>query len=229
MKGARLRVLVVEDSLPLRTALASLFESHGHRIDFAGDGALGLRLALQDPPDVVVLDLGLPRLDGLQVCRALRERADRHVPVLMLTARDTVADKLQGFEAGADDYLIKPFSGDELLARCLALSRRHRLGEPHRMQVGPLAFDLRSGAALRDRRALQLNQTALQILRALMEAHPRPLTRSELIARIWGDRPPPSDPLRTHLYLLRRELDPPGAVPLLRNIHGVGYRLQLDP
>jgi len=226
MNAARLRVLVVEDSPPLRRLLASLFEGAGHRIDFAADGVQGLNLALEDSPDVVVLDLGLPRLDGLQVCRELRARANRHIPILMLTARDTVSDKLQGFEAGADDYLAKPFSGDELLARCAALSRRHQLGANHQIRIGPLVLDRRTGTASRDGRELQLNSTAMQILRALAESHPRPLSRSELIEHIWGDEPPPSDPLRTHLYMLRKELDRQGDAPMLHNIHGVGYRLK---
>ena len=229
MNATKLRVLVVEDSPSLRASLASLFEAQGCRIDFAADGVQGLRLALANPPDVVVLDLGLPRMGGLQVCRELRLRADRHIPVLMLTARDATADKLQGFDAGADYYLVKPFSGEELLARCTALSRRHRLGEYYRLAIGPLLLDRRSGTAHRDGRELQLHQTAWQILCALAESYPGPLTRSQLIERIWGGEPPPSDPLRTHLYMLRRELDPPDAIPMLHNIHGVGYRLKLGP
>ena len=226
MTAKGLRVLVVEDSQALSKLLANLFEGAGHRIDFAADGVQGLDLALQDPPDVMVLDLGLPRLDGLQVCRELRARADRHIPVLMLTARDAVTDKLQGFEAGADDYLAKPFSGEELLARCVALSRRHRLGEAHQLRIGSLMLDRRKGTASREGRELQLNTTAMQILLALAESHPRPLSRTELVERIWGQDVPPSDPLRTHLYLLRKELDGATRTPMLHNIHGVGYRLQ---
>ncbi|WP_330970733.1 response regulator transcription factor, partial [Lysobacter sp. A3-1-A15] len=124
---------------------------------------------------------GLPRLDGLQVCQQLRARADRHIPVLMLTARDAVADKLSGFAAGADDYLVKPFSGDELLARCLALSRRHEAGEAHLLRIGSLLLDRRTGTASREGRKLQLSATALHILRVLAESHPRPLTRSDLV------------------------------------------------
>lgn len=226
MNAMRFKVLIVEDSPPLRKLLASLFEGAGHRIDFAADGVQGLNLALENPPDVIVLDLGLPRLDGLQVCRELRACADRHIPILMLTARDAVADKLQGFEAGADDYLAKPFSGEELLARCAALTRRHQLGENHQIRIGPLLLDRRRGTASRDGRELQLNSTAMQILRALVESHPRPLSRSELVERIWGEEAPPSDPLRTHLYLLRKELDGPTEAAMLLNIHGVGYRLK---
>lgn len=228
MKPKPLWVLIVEDSPELAASLAMLFESQGHRIDFASDGVSGLQLALEQAPDVLILDLGLPRLDGIALCRELRRREERHTPVLMLTARDAMADKLKGFEAGADDYLVKPFSGEELLARCMALSHRRRLGEQHRVQLGSLVLDRRTGLAQRDGRPLRLNHISQQILKLLVESHPRALTRSALIERIWGDEAPPSDPLRTHLYLLRRELDPPGARPMLTNIHGVGYRLQAD-
>jgi DNA-binding response OmpR family regulator len=228
MSQAPLRILVVEDSPGLRLSLAALLESHGHRADFAADGRTGLRLALAEPPDVLVLDLGLPGLDGLRLCAMLREQCDRHVPVLMLTARDTLSDKLRGFDAGADDYLVKPFAGDELLARCLALSRRHRVGAPHELSIGSLSIDRRNGLATRLGQPLLLHQTPFRILLALAEAWPRTLTRSELIQTLWGDDPPPSDPLRSHLYLLRQALDKPFATPMLKTVHGVGFRLDAD-
>lgn len=228
MSTTGLRILVVEDSLGLRSSLAGLLQAHGHRPDFAADGITGLRLALAEPPDVLVLDLGLPGLDGLELCRRLRAQADRHVPVLMLTARDALDDKLSGFSAGADDYLVKPFAGAELLARCLALSQRHRVGQSHRLQVGTLSIDRRHARAWRDERELDLHGLPFQLLLALAEAWPRTLTRSELIERLWGTTPPPSDPLRSHLYLLRQALDRPFDVPMLRTVHGVGYALQVE-
>jgi len=228
MSQAPLRILVIEDSPGLRLSLASLLESHGHRADFAADGRSGLRLALAEPPDVLVLDLGLPGLDGLSVCEAIREQCDRHVPILMLTARDTLADKLCGFEAGADDYLVKPFAGNELLARCLALSRRHRAGLPHELRIGSLCIDRQRGTAKRHDQPLSLHQTPFRILLALAEAWPRTLTRSELIQSLWGDDPPPSDPLRSHLYSLRLALDKPFPSPMLKTVHGVGFRLDGD-
>lgn len=223
-----LRILVIEDNHALRASLASLLAFHGHRADFAADGRTGLALALADPPDVVVLDLGLPGLDGVRVCEALRARADRHVPVLMLTARHAIEDKLRGFQAGADDYLVKPFDGQELLARCLALSRRHRTGQAHRLVVGALSIDRRSGEAMRAGRRLVLTQMPYRILLALAEAWPRTLTRSELMQRLWGEDTPPSDPLRSHLYLLRRALDRPFERPMLITVQGVGFRLDAD-
>lgn len=228
MTTERLRILVIEDHLALRRDIAALLESHGHRVDFAADGRTGLQLALAEPPDVAVLDLNLPGMDGLRVCAALRAQADRHVPVLMLTARDTIDDKLKGFEAGADDYLVKPFAGEELVARCLALARRHRVGEPYVLRIGSLAIDRRSGEVRRHERVLALQQTPYRILLALAEAWPRALTKSELIQRLWGDDAPPSDPLRSHLYLLRQALDKPFDVPMLATVHGVGFKLEAD-
>lgn len=220
-----LRILIVEDNPALRESLASLLAFHGHRADFAADGRSGLALALADPPDVVVLDLGLPGLDGVRVCEALRARADRHVPVLMLTARHAIEDKLRGFQAGADDYLVKPFAGEELLARCLALSQRHRVGQAHRLVIGSLVIDRRSGEVTREGRRLALTAMPYRILLALAEAWPRTLTRSELVDRLWGEQTPPSDPLRSHLYLLRRALDRPFGRPMLVTVQGVGFRL----
>jgi DNA-binding response OmpR family regulator len=170
----------------------------------------------------------LPGLDGLQVCEAIRAQCDRHIPILMLTARDTLPDKLRGFDAGADDYLVKPFAGDELLARCLALSRRHRVGLPHEIRIGSLCIDRKRGLATRHDQPLSLHQTPFRILLALAEAWPRTLTRSELIQALWGDDPPPSDPLRSHLYALRLALDKPFPTPMLKTVHGVGFRLDAD-
>ncbi len=226
--SAGLHILVIEDSLPLRESLGALLTGHGHRVDFAADGRAGLQMALAEPPDVLVLDIMLPGMDGLRICTRLRAESDRHVPVLMLTARDTVQDKLDGFGAGADDYLVKPFANEELIARCLALSHRHRAGVSHTLRIGTLVIDRRTGIARRDGRVLSLRRTAHRILLMLAEAWPRPVTRSELIRRVWGDDAPESDPLRTHLYLLRHALDQPFDAPMLVTVHDVGFRLQSD-
>jgi len=228
MAASAPRILVIEDNALLRAQLQHLFTDAGMAVEFASDGLSGLRMALDAPPDVLVLDVGLPALDGLRLCERLRAQADRHVPVLMLTARDALEDKLQGFSAGADDYLVKPFAGAELVARCQALTQRHRAGGTHLLRIGTLCIDRRHARATRHGEALDLHQTAYQILLALAEAWPRTLTRSELIQRLWGDAPPESDPLRTHLYLLRQVLDKPFATPLLKTVHGVGFRLEAD-
>ncbi|WP_129135887.1 response regulator transcription factor [Luteimonas sp. YGD11-2] len=223
-----LHILVIEDNPVLRDNLEVMFASHGIATTFVADGLSGLQAALADPPDVLVLDLGLPGLDGLRVCERLRAQADRHVPVLMLTARDALDDRLLGFRSGADDYLVKPFASAELLARCLALSQRHRAGTSHVLRIGSLSIDRRSGLVQREGRTLQIQRTARQLLLALAEAWPRTLTRSELVERIWGGAPPDTDPLRTHLYTLRQALDRPFPVPMLKTVHGVGFRLEAD-
>jgi len=228
MPHASLHVLIIEDHAPLRINLATLFETRGHHADFAGDGRSGLQLALELDPDVVVLDLSLPDMDGVRVCEQLRARAQRHVPVLMLTARDALQDKLDGFAAGADDYLAKPFAEAELLARCMALSQRHRIGSSHVLAIGSLRIDRRSGEASRGGRILELQRTSQRLLLELAEAWPRTLTRSQLKTRLWGDEAPESDPLRTHLYLLRQALDKPFERAMLETVHGVGYRLVSD-
>jgi DNA-binding response OmpR family regulator len=146
----------------------------------------------------------------------------------MLTARDTLDDKLLGFRYGADDYLVKPFAGEELLARCIALSHRHLVGNHHVIQIGPLRIDRRNGRVEREGQRIELAQSPYRILLALAEAWPRTLTRSELVHRLWGDDVPPSDPLRSHLYALRQALDRPFASPILVTVHGVGFRLEAN-
>jgi DNA-binding response OmpR family regulator len=223
-----LRVLVVEDHAPLRAQIVDLLTRAGHSVDEATDGAMGLRLALHAPPDVLVLDLGLPGLDGLRVCTALREKAERHIPVLMLTARDALNDKLDGFGAGADDYLVKPFAGEELLARVAALSRRHAAGKSFTLRLGSLAIDARGHVATRAGRPLALPPTAFNLLLMLAEAAPRALSRSELVDRLWPGEAPDSDSLRTHVFQLRQQLDKPFEQPMLKTVHGVGFRLESD-
>jgi DNA-binding response OmpR family regulator len=220
-----LQLLVVEDHAPLRRQIVEALAAAGHRVDEAADGRLALSMALEAPPDVLVLDLGLPGLDGLVLCRRLRERADGHVPVLMLTARDALPDKLSGFDAGADDYLVKPFAREELLARVQALGQRRQAGRAYLLRIGPLAVDRRAGEAHRDGVRLALPPVPFSILVLLAEAWPRALSRSEIIRRVWNDDPPDSDPLRSHLYQLRQVLDRPFPFPMLHTVHGVGFRL----
>ena len=222
-----LRILVVEDHAPLRAQIVALLQGAGWRVEEASDGRLGLQLALEQPPDVLVLDLGLPGLDGLQICQRLREQADRPVPVLMLTARDSLDDKRLGFGAGADDYLLKPFAGEELLWRCRALSWRGQLGRSPLLQRGPLQIDRRSGEVSCEGQVLPpLPRQAYRLLLALAEAWPRTLSRSELQQALWMDEPPESDALRSHLYTLRQGLG--SAQSLIKTVHSVGLRLDVS-
>lgn len=227
--GRGLDILLIEDNDALARNIADYMEARGHRLDFAVDGRHGLALAIEAHCDVVILDLALPGLDGIALCAALRERANRHVPVLMLTARDTLDDKLQGFAAGADDYLTKPFALAELDARCRALSQRHRLGADHILAIGGLEIDRRHGIVRREGQDLRLTPIAYRILLLVAEAHPRPLPRFELSRGIWGEDPPNSDALRAHVHLLRQILDRPFGHAMFETVHGVGFRLWPEP
>jgi two-component system response regulator MprA len=219
------RVLIIDDDRALRAALRRALTLAGYDVDVVADGEEGLAHIAERSPDAVVLDLGLPGLDGLEVCRRLRAAGDR-VPVLMLTARDAVEDRIDGLDAGADDYLVKPFDVGELAARLRALLRRTGVDE------GPLAFhELRldpagHGVVVGDRFA-ELTRTEYQLLELLMR-HPRQvLTHDVIYARVWGyDFGPASNALRVYVGYLRRKLEQVGARPLIATVHGVGYALR---
>lgn len=224
-QSAHLSVLVVEDNRDIATGILDYLEAHGHVPDSALDGVTGLHLAVTQEYDVVVLDLALPGIDGLTLARRLRADAGKSVPILMLTARDTLEDKLEGFEAGADDYLVKPFELRELEARLLALARRGRGDTGRVLQVDTLSFDTETLTVRRGDDVLSLNPVRRRILELLMRASPRVVSRTEIERAIWGDDPTESDALRTHISALRQVLDRPYPEALLRTVHGIGYRL----
>ncbi len=221
-------ILVIEDNPDLVANLYDYLERHGHTIDVAYDGSSGLRFAQERRYDVMVLDLMLPGMDGLDVCRQLRE-AGRDTPVLMLTARDTLKSKLDGFAVGADDYLVKPFALQELEARLTALVRRARGETVERpLQVADLKFDPALMRIERGGRIIELPPIPLTILRMLMRQSPRVVRRREIEQEVWGDSPPDSDALRAHMHLLRNAIDKPFEKPLLRTVRGTGYQIA-DP
>jgi DNA-binding response OmpR family regulator len=219
-------VLFVEDNATLRQQLAEYVESLGWHCDFADTGALALQLAARNHYDVVVLDLGLPDCDGVTVCRALKAQSAKALPVLMLTARDSLQDKTAGFHAGADDYLTKPFLLPELTLRCEALCRRHALHQQGEIAIGDLLLKVHERRAYRAGRQLELTQLGFNILQELAKAHPAAVTRSTLTHTLWGDEPPASDALRSHIYALRQALDKPFVTPMLTTVTQVGYRLE---
>ncbi|MEJ8569304.1 response regulator transcription factor [Elongatibacter sediminis] len=218
-------ILLIEDHADLAATVGDELEAQGYTMDFAADGASGLGLAMTQSYDLIVLDLMLPKLDGMEVCRRLREqRVD--TPILMLTARDQVSDKVEGFDTGADDYLVKPFDMDELAARIKALLRRSR-GEvsESELRVGDLCFDTGSLRVERAGKRINLSPTGLRILRILMRESPRVVTREALEQELWGDLLPDSDTLRSHLYNLRREVDRPFETKLLHTLPGIGFKI----
>lgn len=224
----KLQILLVEDQASIASNIADYMEEKGHVLDFATQGEQGLSLALSNFYDLIILDINLPLMDGLTVCQQLREKADRHIPILMLTARDSIDDKVAGFNVGSDDYLTKPFSLQELEVRCLALSRRHLLQTKDVMTLGPLTLDRKRKVIMREGKALDLHTMGYKLLTVLAEAYPQVVTRSELCAKLWGDEPTESDALRSHIYQLRAVLDKPFSKPLLKTVHGVGFILDIQ-
>lgn len=220
-----LRVLFIEDNAALLQNLYDYFEGRGYQLDSARDGLSGLNLASSGDYDVVVLDLGLPRLDGLALCRQLRHDTRVATPILMLTARDAVEQRVEGLRAGADDYLIKPFALAELEARIEALLRRNRPACGPPLHFADLVLDVANAHAQRGGRTLTLTPTELKLLEALLRAAPRLVRRAELERLLWPDQPPDSDALRTHIHGLRQAVDRPFASPLIETVRGLGYRL----
>lgn len=220
-----MHVLVVEDNRSLVANLFDYFESRGYTLDAAPDGPTGFHLASTKPYDVVVLDWMLPRLDGPEVLRRLRD-AGCDVPVLMLTARDELPDKIAGFRAGADDYLTKPFALPELEVRLEALVARSSMRSRSRvLEVADLRYDQTTLDVSRAGRSLHLYPACRTLLEVLMRASPAAVTRERLEFALWGDEPPDGDMLRSHIYELRRSVDGPFAVKLIHTLPRVGYRL----
>jgi DNA-binding response OmpR family regulator len=222
-----MHILVIEDNPDLSANVCDFLEAKGHSTDSAGDGVTGLHLAVTRSYDAIVLDLVLPGLDGLSLCRKLREDAKSNTPVLILTARDALDDRVAGLEYGADDYVLKPFALRELEARLKALTRRAAgMMSQSPLKVGDLVFDPGLVQASRAGQVLALSPIPLKILEQLMRASPKVVKREELERLIWGENPPDSDALRAHMHVLRNALDLPGSAPLLHTLRGIGYQLR---
>jgi DNA-binding response OmpR family regulator len=220
-------VLVIEDNRDIAANIADYLEPKGHVLDFAFNGQHGLQLAVSERYDAIVLDIMLPGLDGMTLCHRLRVEACIRTPVLMLTARDQLDDKLAGFQAGADDYLVKPFSVKELEARLESLVKRSKnQGSSRLLQVADLQYDPDTMTAARGGRKLELNPIQRKLLETLLINTHRVVSREELETLIWGDELPDNDVLRTHIYHLRTVVDKPFTEKLIHTVHGAGYRLQ---
>ena len=219
-----LRVLLVEDHMGLAANICDYLGEEQYELDHAADGLTALHLLATQRYDVVVLDVMLPGVDGFTLCRRLREDLLCTVPVLLLTARDSVEDKTEGFAAGADDYLVKPFAMKELELRLHALHRRV-LGRQALVVVGPLRYDLGQQRAWLDAQPLDLPPSALRILEILMHAWPRLVRHEELSRALWGDAPADANALRTHVSALRKALQSHRPDDMIRAHYGRGYRL----
>lgn len=222
---AAIRVLIVEDNRDICANIAAYLEKHNYVLDFAYDGISAMHLALTNPFDVIVLDLMLPRMGGLSFCQKLRVDAELTTPVLMLTARDTLDDKLKGFEAGADDYLVKPFELQELHARLQALYRRSHGKTDNLLRVGELTLNKSMRQVHRAGQLIDLNPASMKLLQRLMEQAPSVVTRDTLETLLWADERPDGDALRSHMYKLRQAIDRPFDSPLIHTVHRIGYRI----
>ena len=224
------RILIIEDEKPMRTALADVLTGEGFRPLTAEDGEIGLRKAVDDKPDLILLDVMMPKLDGFAVCAELR-RLGHATPVLMLTAKGQIEDRVAGLDVGADDYLVKPFSTEELLARVRALLRRaQRAGKSQtKFKLGEVEIDLARQTAMRGRKQIHLTAKEFAMLRLLTEATGEPVSREKFLDVVWGYAAfPTTRTVDTHIGSLRAKLEKnPESPRWIKTVHGVGYRLEL--
>lgn len=221
-----MNLLIVEDNQSLVANLFDYFEARGHVLDAAPDGVTGLHLSIVNDYDAIVLDWMLPRLDGRSLLQKLRQDAGKSTPVLMLTARDELADKITGFRSGADDYLTKPFALPELEVRLEALIARASGTVRQRvLEVADLKLDLVTLDVSRGGQTLRVYPACRKLLETLMRASPGVVTRERLEHALWGDSPPDTDLLRSHMYELRRVVDGPFEVKLIQTLPRTGYRI----
>lgn len=224
-----MRVLIIEDDTDITANLYDYLEDKNCSVDSAADGVSGLHLAVTNDYDVILLDLTLPGLDGLMVCQKLRQEAKRDTPILMLTARDHLDDKLEGFKAGADDYLIKPFALSEVEARIKALDKRHKGQVAEReLQAAGIVFNLETFEVMRNGNSIKLPKKCLNLLKVLMSSPNRVCSHTELEMEVWDDVPENSDTLRSHMHTLRQALTTKGEWDPIKTVHGIGYRLIPD-
>lgn len=221
------RLLLVEDDLDLAEGIGDFLARRGWQVAHARHGALALRLAAADRPAVIILDRTMPGMDGLAVCRALRSGPLAAIPILMLTAADSLPERLEGFAAGVDDYLVKPFAPAELEARLTALIRRSGTAVGGGvLRCGGLELDPATREVRHAGRPVEVTRMGFSILEILLRRSPAVVPRVELERELWGDEPPGSDALRSHVFALRTALDGVGGAGLLRTHRGIGYQLR---
>ncbi len=224
------RILIIEDELPMRTALHDVLVAEGYRVLTAAEGEGGLQRAIEEKPDLILLDIMMPKLDGYAVCAELR-RLSNPVPILMLTAKGQVEDRVQGLDVGADDYLVKPFSTEELLARVRAMLRRiqRQTKLPRILTLGGVTIDLVRQTAIRGRKPMHLTAKEFAMLRLMAETPGEPITRERFLDVVWGYTAfPTTRTVDNHIASLRSKLETdPDAPRWIKTVHGVGYKLDL--
>ena len=219
------RVLIIEDELPMRTALADVLSTEGYRVLSASDGESGLRRALEDKPDLILLDIMMPKLDGFTVCSELR-RLGSAAPVLILTAKGFVEDRVAGLDAGADDYLVKPFSTQELLARVRALLRRDWIHKTRIIRIADLEIDTVLRRVVRASQVVSLTNREYTLLEALASREGQALPRGLIQKRVWMDEESYSNTVDVHVRALRKKIDAGCDVKLIHSVYGLGYMVK---
>jgi DNA-binding response OmpR family regulator len=224
------RILIIEDETPMRTALRDILEAESHRVLWAADGASGLQRAIEEKPDLILLDIMMPKLDGFSLCAELR-RLGHAMPILMLTAKGQIEDRVTGLDVGADDYLVKPFSTEELLARVRALLRRvqRQNRAATKLKFGEVEIDLARQTATRGRKTIHLTAKEFSILRLLAETPGEPVSRERFLDVVWGCTAfPTTRTVDNHIAGLRAKIERDADAPRwIKTVHGVGYRLEM--
>ena len=221
-----MNILLVEDDFDVAQNICDYFESSGHNVEGAPDGLIGLERATAEPRDIIILDISLPRLSGIELCLRLRELGFTSVPIIMLTARSEIEDKVKAFQFGADDYVVKPFALAELESRMGALMRRaYGFESVSLLKVGDQEFDTATYSIRREGKNIAVTATGRKILETLMRNTHRVVAKSEIEQVIWGDDPPCSDSLKIHIHTLREVIDKPFSSSLIITVRGVGYRI----
>jgi len=226
MNTGKLQLLLIEDDLDLAKAIIDYLELEEIQCDHAANGIAGFTLITQNPYDAVILDLNLPKMNGLEVCEKIRSLGI-DVSILMLTARDTLDDKLTGFSKGADDYLVKPFAMEELIVRAQTLSRR-KSGQVTCLKVEGIELNLQAQIVMREGVELKLTPIAIKILKVLMQESPNTISREKLMRSIWGDEQPDSNSLKVHMYNLRKVIDSKEESKLIHTITGRGFAFKRE-
>lgn len=225
-----INILIIEDNAALVANLFDYFESIGYIMDAAPDGLTGLHLATKNIYDVIILDMMIPGIDGIEVCRRLRSDYKIETPIIFLTAKGTLTDKIEGFDTGGDDYVVKPVELPELERRIKAQLKRsqHNQAQANVYTFADLTYNSLSLEVKRGGKLIQLNPVCRKILEILIKNAPNVVSRQSIEAEIWGDNPPDNDVLRSHIYLLRNLVDKPYGKKLIKTVQRTGYRLSVD-
>jgi DNA-binding response OmpR family regulator len=223
-----MRILLVEDNKDIAASVSEYLEMKGIICDFAYSGLAGLNQTVLHEYDLYILDVSMPGMSGLQLCRTLREDKHDTRPIIFLTARDTLEDKLAGFDSGADDYLIKPFELQELYVRIQAVANRYQGKKKRVLTLGDLAVNIDTEEVMRNNNVISLTPNNYKMLLLLIRNAPNLVTRQQLEYELWGETSPDSDSLRSHIYKLRQKIDKPFSVQLIHTVQGRGLRMAIE-